>query len=156
MIKVPEGGGTVSSLHYYFNDTSEIDIELLGSSFGKPTQYYGIQTGIKGSLSGLDPVFWKNSSYPDNATSDFLEYRFDWKPNAVDFFLNGNKVFTVTDRIPSMAGTLILNHWAGGQVSWEGDAPKVKTTMIVKSFKAYFNSTSNEKSCPTSSNYCSF
>lgn len=156
MVKLPADGGTVSSMQYYFNDTNEIDIELLGSFYGAPTQFFGSQTGIKGSDDGLDPRFWKNTTYPANAVTEFLEYRFDWFPTHIDFFLNGNKFFTVSEKIPTMPGNIILNHWAGGGLTWEGAAPTRKQTMVVKSFKAYFNSTSNAKGCPSSTNYCSY
>jgi beta-glucanase (GH16 family) len=86
----------------------------------------------------------------------FHEYRFDWTPNRVAFYVDGKLLHEMTENIPTESGGIFLNHWSNGDPSWSAGPPDQDTVMTISYMKAYFNSTDTERSqndyrdrCPT-------
>jgi len=75
----------------------------------------------------------------------FHEYRFDWSPNKVEFFVDGKSIHSMTDQVPDSAGSLFLNHWSNGDPAWSAGPPNKDVAMTISYVKAYFNSTEQEK-----------
>lgn len=74
-------------------------------------------------------------------TEDFHEYRFDFVPGKAMFYVDSEKVSEIqSDKVPSVGGHLILQHWSNGNPNWSGGPPKEVATMTVSYVKAYFNS----------------
>jgi hypothetical protein len=75
----------------------------------------------------------------------FHEYRFDWLPDRVVFYIDSNPVNTMVHNIPSDAGRLFLNHWSNGSPTWTGGPPLQQAIMTVMYVKTYFNSTNSTR-----------
>ena len=75
----------------------------------------------------------------------FHEYRFDWTPQSVSFFVDGEVVQVMTDGIPSHEGHISLSHWSNGDAGWTGGPPEVDAFTTVSYFKGYFNSSRAER-----------
>ena len=79
-------------------------------------------------------------------TEDFHEYRFDFMPGIVNFYVDSKKVSEMeSDKVPSVGGHLILQHWSNGNPNWSGGPPEKVATMTVSYVKAYFNSSDPEQ-----------
>ncbi|KAJ3301286.1 hypothetical protein HDV03_001060 [Kappamyces sp. JEL0829] len=150
-MKLPTNRGTCSAMFYFLDDVQEIDMEFLSSYAGDnaPHSFYGTQTGDFNQIN--NPNAWASLPYAAEQTTGFQEYRFDWTATKVDYYYNGAKVHTATDGVPQNPGMIIMNHWSSGAVGWEQGPPTQPTNMIVKSFKAYFNTTYDPKSCTATS-----
>ncbi|KAI8341961.1 concanavalin A-like lectin/glucanase domain-containing protein [Chlamydoabsidia padenii] len=148
-IKTPSAPGTVASFYYYWNDTAEIDMETLGRYTDPRQTYFAIQPQIRnedGSASELT-----HAKYPltYDPTMDFYEYRFDWLPDSVDFYLDGHLASTMNTNIPSSPGRIILNHWTDGNPHFSGQAPMDQDIIMeVANLTFFFNST-KDTSGPT-------
>lgn len=74
-------------------------------------------------------------------TADFHEYRFDYLPGRVSFYIDSHPVCEMTGgSIPSSAGHLILQHWSNGNDQWSGGPPTEDAIVTVSYVKAYYNS----------------
>jgi hypothetical protein len=113
--------GTVNGFFYYNSATEqEIDVEILTNEHQSKKVHFVTHPGnynITYTL-GSDP------------TSTFIEYGFDWYVNKVDFFVNGVKVASQPNGVPSAKGKIILNHWTGNPV-WGGNPPPTVSNMNV-------------------------
>ena len=86
---------------------------------------------------------------------DFHEYRYDWSPKEVSFFVDGKLLYTTTDNVPGKPGPMMMTHWSTGNPNWSAGPPDQDTALTVSYTKAYFNSSDTERSdahnkkCPT-------
>ena len=146
-MKLPSQPGTCAAMFYYLNDLNEIDMEFLGSYAGndRPTWFAGTQTGNPNQIN--NPRSWKTMPYSSFQTSSFVEYRFDWSPSQVNYYMNSNNVHTSTDGVPQNPGIMILNHWSTGAVGWEQGPPSAPVDLVIQRFKAYYNSSFVPKTC---------
>jgi hypothetical protein len=78
-------------------------------------------------------------------SAGFHEYRFDWLPDRVVFYIDSSPVSTMVYSVPHDNGRLFLNHWSNGSPAWSGGPPRQDATMSVLYVKAYFNSTDPER-----------
>ena len=126
--------GTVSSpLFYYLNDTSEIDVEILSEQNTDGLVNYTIHENTQGANThqlfeaGFDP------------SADFHEYRFDWTPEGVTFYLDGEPTGVVlTGNTPYEPGRIMVNHWTLSDPGWGGGPPAGDAYMLVKSLEFYY------------------
>ncbi|KAI7869080.1 concanavalin A-like lectin/glucanase domain-containing protein [Spinellus fusiger] len=139
-LKVPDVPGTVSAFFFYRNDTCEIDVEAL-SHIQNPWQTnFAVQPQIyneDGSASNLTSERYRPSFNP---TEDFHEYRFDWTPEKVDFYVDTDHVYTMTTHVPNAPGRAILNHWTDGNPNFSAGPPKQNAILEVASMTLFFNS----------------
>ena len=73
----------------------------------------------------------------------FHEYRFDWLPDRIDYYIDGWHALTFTDNIPSSPGAIHFSHWSDGNPLWTMGPPPEDAVMTVAYVKAYFNTTSS-------------
>lgn len=78
-------------------------------------------------------------------TIDFHEYRFDWKPKTVDFYVDDAKVCSLAKNIPQVGGRVFINHWSNGSPNWSGGPPTQDAILWVKYVRLYFNSTESAR-----------
>jgi hypothetical protein len=118
----------------YFNDSQEVDIEFI-SSWGDFVYFSSKNYPL--------PRFQANAyeNYKANFTIPgvFREYRFDWMPTYVDFYIDGRNVSRLGSP-PTMPSSAIFMNWASGDVNWSG-TPQADVLAQVKTMAVFFNST---------------
>ena len=116
------GSGLVSAFFTYtgtyFGDPhDEIDIEFLGLDTRKVELNY-FKNGITGHHTTID--------LPFDASEDFHLYAFDWWPDRIRWYIDGELVYETPEgdrRIPNTPGSVYMNTWTGrtkGLKSWHG------------------------------------
>jgi len=56
-----------------------------------------------------------------DASQDFHTYGFEWRPDYIDFYVDGKKVYRGTRNIPVTPGKIMMNLWPGiGVDEWLG------------------------------------
>jgi beta-glucanase (GH16 family) len=115
-------GGVVGWFTYLGNPLNEIDVEMLTKD-NRDLHFtlHHIQTGV-------DYKVVKLAFDPSEA---FHEYRFDWYPGRVEYFLDGKPIATLTKQVPDMDSQIMLNHWSGNIDGWGGPAPTKDMFMYV-------------------------
>jgi beta-glucanase (GH16 family) len=138
--------GTCGAFFFYLNDTQEIDMELLSKANQGPSQAGFVHLVIqsdenqkKGYIEMGSPDYDAHSLIFSPKTA-YNEFRFDWLPDRVDFYANGELLRTITDNVPSSPGSLHIIHWSNGNDGWSGGPPEEDAVMTVSYVKAYFNS----------------
>jgi hypothetical protein len=114
--------GTCSAFFFYNSATTqEIDVEILNREHDQWKVHFVTHPGDYQIIYTL----------PYDPTSEFIEYGFDWYKNKIDFVVNGIKVTpSQTKAVPSVRGTIMLNHWTGNS-GWSGTPPPVQSVMTV-------------------------
>jgi len=136
-IKFTGANGTVGTFAWYHNDTQEIDMAFLS----RDPKTIGLVVHSPDSKRDSE------ASTPYAPGVDLLqgfhEYRFDWMPDRIDFYLDGYLALTTTENIPSSPGHLLLSHLSNGNPDWSGGPPMEDAVMTVAYVKAYFNTTTS-------------
>jgi hypothetical protein len=115
-------GGVVGWFVYRDSPLNEVDVEMLTKDNSDlHFTLHHIQTGVDYKLVKLafDP------------SAAFHEYRFDWHPDKVEYFVDGKPTATLTKQVPDMEATIMLNHWSGNIAGWGGPAPAQDMYMYV-------------------------
>ncbi len=107
--------GVVSSFFTYTgpsesNPWDEIDIEILGKDTTKvQLNYY--TNGVGNHEYMYDLGF--------DAAEGYHTYGFDWQPDHITWYVDGEAIYTAYDNIPSTPGRIMMNVWPGiGVDSW--------------------------------------
>jgi hypothetical protein len=149
-IKFTDVNGTCGAFFWYHNDTQEVDMEFLSKDpktlnlvvhspeSDKPSRSIkgsgdmGV-LGTPGSSTAWESII--------EFAQEFHEYRFDWMPDRIQFYVDGILARTTTENIPDSPGHLMLSHWSNGNPGWSGGPPTEDAVMEVGYVKAYFNTT---------------
>ncbi|KAL9100923.1 MAG: hypothetical protein Q9163_003759 [Psora crenata] len=146
-IKITSLSGTCGAFFWYYNDTQEIDIELLSAQQNStsPHPVNLVLQSPASAQSGFDAA--KTDTFallplPFDPADGFHEYRFDWSRDAVAFYADGELLTTMnrTAAVPSSPGHVTLSHWSNGNPEWSAGPPAGDAVMTVSYLKAYFNS----------------
>ena len=123
-MKPIKNDGVVSSFFTYTgpsdnNPWDEIDIEFLGRDTSKMQLNY-FTNGV-GNHEYLHDLGF-------DASEEFHTYGFEWLPDSITWFVDGQAIHTATDDIPSTPSKLMMNVWPGtGVDSWlkafDGNVP---------------------------------
>lgn len=120
--------GTVFDVFTFINDSeTEIDFEYQGQSPStlEMTNY----STVSHNQSTSTPV--------PGAESNFHEYKFVWSPEKIDFYVDGAKVSTHTEHIPTAPAAVLINLWGTNSVSFGGIATNGATTYLYVSSFSY-------------------
>lgn len=116
-MKAAHNTGIVSSFFVYTGPSfgtpwDEIDIEFLGKDTTKvQLNYY--TNGIGGHEKLIDLGY--------DASKEFHNYAFEWKKDAINWYIDGQLVHTATDNLPVTPAKIMMNLWNGtGVDSWLG------------------------------------
>ena len=86
------------------NPWDEIDIEILGKDTTKVQfNYY---TNSKGQHEYMYDLGF-------DASEGYHTYGFDWQPDHIDWYVDGKKVYSANQNIPSTPGKIMMNTWPG-------------------------------------------
>ncbi len=126
-LQAASGAGLITSLFTYTgaydgNPHDEIDIEILGQDTTKLQVNYYVG-GVGGHEAVIDLGF--------DAAAGLHEYAFSWRPDGIDWYVDGLLVHSVdaTGPLPTTAGKIMANLWAvdSSAEGWAGafayDAP---------------------------------
>ena len=121
-VKLPNAPGSITGFFLYRSPDyeSEIDIEIYNDSTRRimfTTYAGGRQTHTTTLPLPFDP------------TAGFHDYRFDYAPDAVTFYVDGQPMKTWNDGIPQTSMHLMLNSWF--PVWLDGRKPKKTTYTYV-------------------------
>ncbi|KAF1345913.1 concanavalin A-like lectin/glucanase domain-containing protein, partial [Delphinella strobiligena] len=139
--------GTCAAFFWYRNNTQEIDMEYLSrqayasNSSGKLNLV--IQSPLSAALgyNAAPTQTYTLHDLPFLPDEDYHEYRFDWTPSQIAFWVDGIFLASFNQYDPDAAGTMMLNHWSNGDPNWSGGPPATDTAITISYIKAYFNST---------------
>lgn len=84
-------------------------------------------------------------------SADFHEYRYDWYPEKVEFYIDSLLQATLTKQVPDAACMIMLNHWSGNIANWGGPAPTQDIYMYVDYMHYYSDLTAVHEPIHTSS-----
>jgi beta-glucanase (GH16 family) len=127
-IKPAAESGVCGAFFLYNSDVQEIDIEILSQEDSSLRRVHFV-TQPSGFLP-CGSAAHKCHDLPEVPSSGFHEYGFDWYPDRVEFYVDGQKVGETTENVPTYPGHLILSNWAGNPL-WTGPLPTAAATMEV-------------------------
>lgn len=81
---------------------------------------------------------------PFNPANGYHEYRFDWTPESINYYADGQFLYQFKTGIPIHPGGLKLNHWSNGDPGWSAGPPAKDAYLDFSYIKAYFNTTSSD------------
>ena len=116
-MKPAKSEGTVSSFFTYTgpsndNPWDEIDIEFLGKDTTK-IQFNYFTDGVGNNEYMHELGF--------DASEDFHTYAFEWRPDSISWYVNGELIHTATENIPQTPQQIMMNFWpAIGVDGWTG------------------------------------
>ncbi|KAI8634651.1 glycoside hydrolase, family 16 [Xylariaceae sp. FL1651] len=151
-IKTTDVPGTCSAFFWYQNDTQEIDIEFLSAQFDKTSRTFPVNLVLQSKESAAAGYDASNTtglrkvSLPFDPTTAFHEYRFDFLPNKVCFYADGDMLAEMSGPgVPTSPGHLLLSHWSNGNPGWSRGPPATDAVTTVSYVKAYFNSSLEQR-----------
>jgi hypothetical protein len=150
-MKTTAVNGTCSAFFVYKNDSQEIDLEILSSeqtSTSRPVHFVVQNTTTPAGANGALVRHSEQDIYslPSPGPSEgYNEYRFDWLPSSITYYINGNMAWSTNWNVPDSAGRVHLSHWSNGNPLWSGGPPAQDAVMTVSYVKAYFNSTNTTR-----------
>ena len=145
LTSLPSFSGLCSYLSsQYYNDTQEVDMEFLSAEFNSTSQPVNLvlqspeseEAGFNAANTATFQVHQLNFT----PSEGFHEYRFDWSPNAVEFYADGVLLDTMTSAVPTAPGHITLSHWSNGDPTWSAGPPTEDAILTVEYLKGYFNS----------------
>jgi hypothetical protein len=147
--------GTCAAFFCYRNNSQEIDTEILSAQQHGAVNFWPIHLVVQNTTPSTDrpvdysgsvqEVYNLSSSLPGGTTGNYNEYRFDWLPDHISYYVNGQHAWTTTENVPSTAGRIHLSHWSNGNPLWSGGPPEHDAVLTVSYVKAYFNSTNSTR-----------
>ncbi|KAJ4352150.1 uncharacterized protein N0V89_007497 [Didymosphaeria variabile] len=148
-----------AELATFYNNSQEIDMEFLSRQFNESqgTVQLVLQSpqSVRNGYDASGTAGYQVQHLPFRPDEKFHEYRFDWTPGSVIFYVDGQIMHEMTQNIPSDPGHMFMNHWSNGDPLWSAGPPGQDTSMTVSYVKTYFNSTDlsrndkHKKQCPT-------
>ncbi|MEM7327222.1 MAG: family 16 glycosylhydrolase [Pseudomonadota bacterium] len=119
-MKVADGSGLVSAMFTYtgpFYGTvhDEVDIEFVGNRTG----HVEFNVFRSGKSYGS-----KRHELDFDASEEFHFYGFDWQPDYVHWYVNGEIVhrLDVPEHVPQLPSKIMMNMWTGSLPQWHGHA----------------------------------
>ncbi|KAL9001630.1 MAG: hypothetical protein Q9188_005409 [Gyalolechia gomerana] len=133
--------GTCGAFFFYWDDTQEIDVELLSKLYTDPNKA-DLLLVIHAPPDVPTSELFRPTTVGFRPDFGYHEYRFDWTPEKVTYYADGRFLWESTLGVPTHAGDLHLNHWSNGDPGWSNGPPAKDAHMEISYVKAYFNTTS--------------
>jgi len=103
-------------------DLHEIDVEILTNAID---QIYFTLHHVEYEV---DNIIVPLAFDPSAA---FHEYRWDWAPGIVDYYIDSVHIATLATGVPDAPMNIMINHWSGNIEFWGGPAPAIDVHMYV-------------------------
>lgn len=144
--------GTCGAFFFYRNDSQEVDLEILSVEQHNETSSWPVHLVVQDTFTmpernhtRSDELVYDLAFPPGGDVANYNEYRFDWLPDRIDYYVNSWFMWSVTENIPSAPGRIHISHWSNGNPYWTHGPPKQDAVMTVSYVKAYFNSTNSTR-----------
>ena len=109
--------GTCGAFFFYRNDSQEIDLEILSAEQQNEAKSWPVHLVVQNtsSASEYDETTSNQLVYdlpfaPGGSIADYNEYRFDWMPGRIDYYINSRFMWSTTENIPSTSGRIHISH----------------------------------------------
>lgn len=143
----PWVGGSAMSMYLEYNDTQNINLDLLNMNAADQARVMQIIDGEWPSyaLATNYSVIEKGDppKIPPGHPWDFMDVGFDWSRDKIDFFVGKNRTRRVTKAekdLTSTPETLYLSHWSTGDTHYMQGPPMNGSMANVRWIRAFFNS----------------
>ena len=77
-----------------------------------------------------------------NLPEEYHEFRFDWLPDRIDFYIDSHLIMTEFEAVPDTAGSLSLKHYVDAD---REHPPARDAVMTVAYVKVYYNTTTHDE-----------
>jgi hypothetical protein len=151
-MKTTDINGTCSAFFFYRNDSQEVDLEILSAEQHSEESNCPIHLVVQNTSNIIQPNYNESSqmiyqmAFPPGGTpANYNEYRFDWLPGRISYYVNGYHAWTTEENIPSTPGGIHFSHWSNGNPLWSQGPPIHDAALTVSYVKAYFNSTNSSR-----------
>ncbi|TDZ34951.1 Beta-glucanase [Colletotrichum spinosum] len=137
-----ESPGVCNGIFYYKNDNQETDIEWLSDVKTWSNNGRGASRKIWFANQDADrdgQKTWTAVAAPSNPTTTEHEYRIDWTPGLVRFFIDGQEKWRTTRDVPNQPGPWVFNNWANGDKGWSCGPPRDNALFKIKEIDIYYN-----------------
>ncbi|KAL8887734.1 MAG: hypothetical protein Q9215_004736 [Flavoplaca cf. flavocitrina] len=141
-IKYTPQDGTCGAFFFYESDKGEIDVEFLSKLYQDPNKKADLLLVIHADDGVPRDELFRPTPVAFRPQDGFHEYRFDWTPDRITYYADGQFLYETKVGVPYRAGGLILNHWSNGDPGWSAGPPAKDADMQFSYIKAYFNSSS--------------
>ncbi|KAK4994226.1 hypothetical protein LTR66_005696 [Elasticomyces elasticus] len=142
----PRAGGSALSMMLYFNESNSISIDMMNMNTPEKARMTTLINGEYPSQSvstNYSTIATGSTILPPVSPWDFLDVRFDWTKEAVNFTLASNltrSVSTVGHNLPTLPSHMLLKHWSTGDVSFMQGPPVKQSVANVAWIRWFFNS----------------
>lgn len=141
--------GTCAASFWYHNDSQEIDIELLSRQQKDSMHPINFSVHSKESVANdydaTNTTGFVEAQLGFDPAKGFHEYRYDWSPELVSYYVDSTWLGDVHDYIPTTPGHFQLSHWSNGFQGWSAGPPVQDALITVAYFRGYFNSTDPDR-----------
>lgn len=135
-------GGSVLSMALKYNLTEATSLNLMNTR--DPTKAWAsflLHDDFPNPSSG---VGYSNMTNITTSPWNFTEYRVDWTPKEINYFIDGVLYRTMTKeqdrKLPSVPGALYFTHWSTGNYFSSQGPPPNETVANVGWVRLFFNS----------------
>ncbi|KAL8857395.1 MAG: hypothetical protein Q9178_006022 [Gyalolechia marmorata] len=142
-LKYTGQNGTCGAFFFYYNDSQEIDFELLSKLYQDPAKAASLLLIIHAGPEVPKNDLFRPTPVDFRPADGYHEYRFDWTPERVRYYADGKFLWESTRGVPNHPGGLTLSHWSNGDPGWSAGPPAKDADMQFSYIKAYFNSSSD-------------
>lgn len=138
-----EPAGVCNGMFFYKNDTQETDIEWLSdasslSNQGTRQVWFTNQDADRNGVATS-----QSFPPPGSPTTTEHEYRLDWTPGRVRWFVDGTEIWNTTSDVPSATGPWVFNNWSNGDKGWSAGPPATQADFKIKDIYIYYNTASS-------------
>ena len=109
--------GTCGAFYFYGNDSQEIDVEILSAQQDSASTSWPVHLVVQNTSSthAVNDTSSAQVEYfmafdtvgPD---ANYNEYRFDWLPDRIDYYVNDWPMWTTRENIPTTPGRIHISH----------------------------------------------
>lgn len=143
--------GTVAGMFVYHPE-GEIDIELLSTLENQA--YFALHPGLVNENGQASALTHGNADLDFDPSADFHEYRFDWFPDMVVFYVDGVERYRMITNVLQKPGRIMFNHWTDGNKKFSQGPATEDASLWVKNMTFFFNSTTTNNGLAGSSSQC--
>lgn len=138
--KFPNINGTSFGFFFFNSTNQEIDIEVLMHEVYENKLRTAVQPIIRDPRGRASNLSQRLVIINGSMTNSFIEYRFDWFKDRIDYYIDSKYSHSLIVNIPFLAGKILINHHSNGNPMWSRGPPFDVSTVIINYIELYFNS----------------